>query len=141
MTPLMPHIGSCWCHSWPLEAIKALEPFVGDTEHRLWNEGVQGGTIEWMSAMANRLPMMIVTRLIGVPDVDVEQLMRWGYASTQMVEGLVGQEELTAARSGRWSSPAISTSIFWRAAADPQDDLLGTLATARAAGDLPKPLR
>ncbi len=61
---------------------------------RLWNEGAQGGTIEWMSAMANRLPMMIVTRLIGVPDVDIEQLMRWGYASTQVVEGLVGQEEL-----------------------------------------------
>ena len=47
--------------------------------------------------MANRLPMMIVTRLIGVPDVDIDQLVRWGYASTQVVEGLVGQDELTAA--------------------------------------------
>ncbi len=47
--------------------------------------------------MANRLPMMIVTRLIGVPDVDIEQLMRWGYSSTKVVEGLVDQDQLTAA--------------------------------------------
>ena len=77
--------------------INALEPFIGETADRLWDEGVRGGTIEWMSAMANRLPMMIVTRLIGVPDVDIEQLVRWGYASTQVVEGLVSQDELTAA--------------------------------------------
>ena len=63
--------------------INALEPFIGETADRLWDEGVHDGTIEWMSAMANRLPMMIVTRLIGVPDVDIEQLVRWGYASTQ----------------------------------------------------------
>ena len=38
--------------------------------------------------MANRLPMMIVTRLIGVPDLDADQVMRLGYASTKVVEGL-----------------------------------------------------
>ena len=48
--------------------IHALESFVAETEDHLWNEGVHGGGIEWMSAMANRLPMMIVSRLIGVPD-------------------------------------------------------------------------
>ena len=31
--------------------------------------------------MANRLPMMIGGRIIGVPDEDIDQLMRWGYAS------------------------------------------------------------
>src|SRR5690606_11537541 len=61
--------------------IAALRPFIAETADRLWDEGAQDGTVEWMSAMANRLPMMIVTRLIGVPDVDTEQLMRWGYAS------------------------------------------------------------
>ena len=44
--------------------IRALEAFVAETEDHLWHEGLQGGGIEWMSAMANRLPMMIVTRLI-----------------------------------------------------------------------------
>ena len=33
----------------------------------LWDEGMRDGAIEWMSAMANRLPMKVVGRLIGVP--------------------------------------------------------------------------
>ena len=49
-----------------------------------------------MSAMANRLPMMIVGRIIGVP-TDIDNLVRRGYAATQMVEGLVSQDQLYAA--------------------------------------------
>ena len=77
--------------------INALESFVGVTENLLWNEGVHDGVIEWMSTMANRLPMMVVGRLIGVPDEDIDQLGQWGYAATKVVEGLVSPEELTAA--------------------------------------------
>jgi cytochrome P450 len=116
--------------------INALEPFIAETAHRLWDESVQGGAIEWMSAMANRLPMMIVTRLIGVPDVDSEQLMRWGYASTQVVEGLVGQEQLAAAGVAVTELAGYINEHFKRAAADPRDDLLSVLATACASGEL-----
>lgn len=116
--------------------INALEPFIGETADRLWDEGVRGGTIEWMSAMANRLPMMIVTRLIGVPDVDIEQLVRWGYASTQVVEGLISQDELTAAGIATMELADYIGEQFQRAAANPQDNLLSVLATACASGEL-----
>ena len=116
--------------------INALESFIGETADRLWNEGAQGDAIEWMSAMANRLPMMIVTRLIGVPDVDIDQLVRWGYASTQMVEGLVGQDELAAAGVAVMELSGYIDEHFQRAAADPQDNLLSDLATACATGEL-----
>ena len=72
-TPLMPPTESCWCRSWQGNESVHWNLFVAETEDRLWNEGVQSGGIEWMSAMANRLPMMIVTRLIGVPDLDTER--------------------------------------------------------------------
>jgi cytochrome P450 len=116
--------------------INALEAFVSETEQRLWHEGVHDGAIEWMSAMANRLPMMIVTRLIGVPDMDIEMLMRLGYASTQVVEGLVGDDELAAAGVAVMELAGYINEHFQQAAADPPDNLLGDLATARAAGDL-----
>ena len=116
--------------------IRALESLVAETEDRLWNEGVQSGSIEWMSAMANRLPMIIVTRLIGVPDLDADQLMRLGYASTKVVEGLVDQDELAAAGVALMELAGYINEHFQRAAADPQDNLLGDLATARAAGEL-----
>jgi cytochrome P450 family 144 len=116
--------------------INALEPFIAETAQRLWAEGLRDGTIEWMSAMANRLPMMVVTRLIGVPDVDTERLLRWGYASTQVVEGLVDQDRLSAAGVAIMELSGYISEHFRRAAADPQDDLLSVLATACASGEL-----
>jgi cytochrome P450 len=116
--------------------ICALEPFIAETTDRLWDEGMRGDTIEWMSAVANRLPMMIVTRLIGVPDVDIDQLVRWGYASTQVVEGLVDHDQLAAAGVAVLELSGYITEHFQRAAANPHDDLLSVLATACAADEL-----
>jgi cytochrome P450 len=116
--------------------IRALESLVAETEDRLWNEGVQSGSVEWMGAMANRLPMTIVTRLIGVPDLDADEVMRLGYASTKVVEGLADQDELAAAEVALMELAGYINEHFQRAATDPQDNLLGDLATARAAGEL-----
>ena len=116
--------------------INELELFARETTDRLWNEGVHDGSIEWMSAMANRLPMMIVTRLIGVPDVDIEQLVRWTYSSTKLVEGLVDQDQLTAAGVATLELASYIVDHFHRAAADPRDDLISVVATAWASGQL-----
>jgi cytochrome P450 family 144 len=116
--------------------INALEAFIGQTAERLWIKGMHGGRIEWMSAMANRLPMMVVTRLIGVPDVDFEQLMQWSYANTKVVEGLVDQDQLAAASVAVLELSGYIIEHLQRAAADPRDDLLSVLATACASGEL-----
>ncbi|WP_319453886.1 MULTISPECIES: cytochrome P450 [unclassified Mycobacterium] len=116
--------------------IRAAESFVTDTAELLWRDGVHGGRIEWMSAMANRLPMMVVARLIGVPDDDVDQLIAWSYAATQMLDGVVSADELAAAGTAAVELAGYIATHFDRAAADPQDNLLGDLATAVARGEL-----
>ena len=116
--------------------INALESFVGVTENLLWNEGMHDGVIEWMSTMANRLPMMVVGRLIGVPDEDIDQLGQWGYAATKVVEGLVSPEELTAAGVAVMELAGYIIDHFPKAAADPKDNLLSDLALVCAAGEL-----
>jgi cytochrome P450 family 144 len=116
--------------------IRAVENFATHTADRLWNDGLRNGRIEWMSAMANRLPMMVVAQLIGVPDTDVDQLVEWGYAATQLLEGLVGQDQLHGAGAAVLALSGYIAERFEEAAADPRDNLLGQLATARAAGEL-----
>lgn len=116
--------------------VRAFEPFIGDTATRIWNAHAQDGHIEWMSAMANRLPMMIVGRIIGVPDADIDKLIRWGYSATQVVEGLVTQAQMDAAGIAVMELSAYITEQFQHAAGNPQDDLLGDLATACASGEL-----
>lgn len=117
-----------------VKRIRALEPFIAATADQLWNEQLLDGRIEWMGAVANRLPMMIVGRLIGVPDEDVDKLVQWGYSATQMVEGLVSQDQLTAAGVAVLELGGYIMDRLDRAAADPRDDLLGDLVAACAAG-------
>lgn len=116
--------------------IGAAEQFVTETAERLWTEGLQDGRIEWMCAMANRLPMMVVGRIIGVPDDDVDMLIAAGYATTQLLDGLVDADELAAASAAATELSAYIGDYFQRAAAHPGDNLLGDLATACSSGEL-----
>lgn len=125
---LLPHLAA--------KRIRAFEPFIADTATQLWDAYLGGGRIDWMDAVANRLPMMIVGRIIGVPDADVDKLIQWGYSATQVVEGLVTSEQLESAGVAVLELSGYITELFQRAAADPRDDLLGDLATACARGAL-----
>ena len=106
------------------------------TAGQLWTERLRYGRIEWMQAVASRLPMMVVARLIGVPDTDVDRLLRWGYAGTQLLEGLVSADELAAAGVAVVELSGYIADHFERAAAEPQDNLLGDLGRAWASGEL-----
>jgi cytochrome P450 family 144 len=116
--------------------IRAIEQFAIDTADRLWNRALRDGHVEWMDAVANRLPMMVVAELIGVPATDTAELMRWGYAATQMLEGLISEEQLAAAGVAVMELSGYISEQFARAATDPQDNLLGELAVACAAGEV-----
>ncbi|BBZ52610.1 cytochrome P450 [Mycobacterium heidelbergense] len=116
--------------------IRDLEQFVTDTADRLWTEGLRDGRIEWMGAMANRLPMMVVAALIGLPDADVARLVKWGYAATQLLEGLVDREQLAASGVAVLELSGYIDEQLDRAAAHPRDNLLGALSTACAAGEV-----
>ncbi len=115
--------------------IRAFEPFIAQTAAQLWETNAADG-IEWMSAMANRLPMMIVGRIIGVPDTDIDKIIRWGYAATQVVEGLVTPAQMESAGVAVMELSSYVLEQFGQAAADPRDNLLGDLAAACASGEL-----
>ncbi|CAA0136383.1 Cytochrome P450 144 [Mycolicibacterium vanbaalenii] len=112
--------------------IHALEGFVIETIDRLWRHG----RVEWMSAVGDRLPMMVVCRLLGVPVEDTDQLASWAYASTQFLGGLVGQDGLESAGTAAVQLSGYIAGKLQEATANPPDNLLGDLASACAAGEL-----
>ncbi|ULN48417.1 cytochrome P450 [Mycolicibacterium goodii] len=116
--------------------VRAFEPFIAATTTALWRNNLRDGRIEWMSAVANRLPMMIVGRIIGVPDADVDKLVRWGCSATQVVEGLVSQDQLAQAGVAVMELAGYIADQFRHAAKDPHDNLLGDLAAACATGEM-----
>jgi len=116
--------------------IQAMATFIAETFDQLWAGGLRDGGIEWMGALADKLPMMVVADLIGVPAEDVDELIRWAYTSTLLLDGLVDEQQLAAAGVAGMEMGNYIHGQFVRAASDPQDNLLGALATARGAGDI-----
>src|ERR1700759_4110309 len=124
---LLPHLAA--------KRIRLLETFVAATAEDLWCNA-RNGRIDWMRDIANRLPMMVVARLIGVPDTDVDKLMDWGYAGTQFLERLVSDDQLATATASVIELTGYIAEHFERAASDPRDNLLGDLAIACARGEV-----
>ena len=116
--------------------VRELEPHIVATFENLWARKTSAHTLEWMDAVANRLPMMIVARLIGVPDADSDQLARWGYASTQLLDGLLSDDSVNASMKSLGELNAYIVEHLNRAQSAPSDDLISVLATACTEGQL-----
>ena len=117
--------------------VRALEPLVTETVARLWGEGVgDDGVVDWVAAMANRLPMTLVSRLIGLPPVDMEWLVTGAYAAAQMLDGAITPLQLKKAIASATELAGYLADQFARARKDPGDNLLGDFARHCNAGDL-----
>ena len=125
---LVPHLSA--------RRVRVIEEFAQDTARRLWSEGLVDGQIEWMSAIANRLPMMVVARLLGLPDEDVDKLIRLGYATTTLLDGVVSPAQLEAAGMAAMELSGYVMEHFEKATESPQPGLIGDLAARCKSGEL-----
>jgi cytochrome P450 len=117
--------------------IRALEPVIAAVASELWSSSARNGQIDWMPAMADLLPMIVVAHhLIGLPKEDVPQLVERGYASTEALGAVMPVEKLPDVAVAQAEMITYLQSSFERAARDPGDDLLGDLARAVQRGDI-----
>jgi cytochrome P450 family 144 len=125
---LLPHLSA--------KRVRIIEEFAAHTADRLWDENVVDGQIEWMSAMANRLPMMVVAKLLGLPDTDVDNLIRLGYATTTMLDGVVTQAQLEAASIAAFELSSYVMEHFEKATGTDEPGLIPDMAARFAAGEV-----
>ena len=116
--------------------VRIIEEFAVQTADRLWEENLHDGQIEWMSAMANRLPMMVVARLLGLPDDDVDKLIRLGYAATTLLDGIVTPDQLQAAGMAAFELSGYVLEHFENASASDEHGLIADMAERYASGEL-----
>ena len=125
---LLPHLSA--------KRVAIIEDFAVQTADRLWAENLHDGQIEWMSAMANRLPMMVVARLLGLPDDDVDRLIRLGYAATTLLDGIVTPEQLQAAGMAAMELSRYVLEHFENPSARGEHGLIADMAGRYASGEL-----
>ena len=127
---LLPHLSA--------KRVRVIEEYAERTAKQLWSDSLADGRIEWMSAMANRLPMMVVTRLLGLPSSDVNELIRLAYASSTLLDGVVTPRQLEAAGTAAMELAGYVLDHFARAATNPDQGLINDMAARCASGELPE---
>jgi cytochrome P450 family 144 len=125
---LLPHLSA--------RRVQIIEEFAAQTADRLWDENLHDGQIEWMSAMANRLPMTVVARLLGLPADDVDELIRLGYAATTLLDGVVTPDQLQAAGIAAFELSSYVLEHFENASASDEHGLIADMAERYASGEL-----
>jgi cytochrome P450 len=125
---LLPHLSA--------KRVRIIEEFASHVAERLWDENLHEGRIEWMSAMANRLPMMVVAKLLGLPDTDVDNLIRLGFATTTLLDGVVTAAQLEAAGAAAFELSSYVMEHFEKASASTESGLIPDLAARYAASEV-----
>ncbi|WP_156688900.1 cytochrome P450 [Mycobacterium sp. Marseille-P9652] len=125
---LLPHLSA--------KRVRIIEEFADQTADRLWEENLRDDRIEWMSAVANRLPMMVVARLLGLPEDDVDNLIRLGYATTTLLDGVVTPDQLEAAFAAALELSGYVTEHFEKASGGTEQGLIPDLAARCRSGEL-----
>lgn len=125
---LLPHLSA--------KRVRIIEEFAAQTADRLWEQNLRDGEIEWMSGIANRLPMMVVCKLLGLPDDDVDKLIRLGYATTTLLDGIVTPVQLAEAGAAAMELFGYVLERFERTSANGEYGLIADLAARYASGEL-----
>ena len=94
--------------------MRAMEP-----EFRALVEGAMAdipadGAFEWMSKLAEPLPMVMVARILGLPDALAPELKKQGYAMVEGLSGFVLDERLTELENEQLDGLAAVTEAYTR---------------------------
>jgi cytochrome P450 len=105
-----------------------LEADIVDLAHDCITRAVDNGTVEFMSAIGNVVPISIISRLIGFQDRDLDQLLSAAFDSTAMLGATLSRDELMTliARTGEihtWIAEQLAVAVQ-----TPRGDLLGAVA-------------
>ncbi|SFR53980.1 cytochrome P450 [Litoreibacter janthinus] len=114
--------------------IKALAPEIEELSHQLI-DGLPDDPFDLLAHFAQHLPVIIIARLLGVPEDKAPDLLRWSNAMVRMyVAGRTRADEDAAAQAAQDFSAYLTTYIDARRAS-PADDLITHLIAAEEDGE------
>jgi cytochrome P450 family 144 len=113
-----------------------LEPDVVEIANACVTRALADGSVEFMTAIGNVVPITMISRLIGFRNSNIDQLLRAAFDSTAMLGSTLSYEELMehVGRTGEiqmWIGDQLATAIT-----EPGDDLLGAVARGVDAAQL-----
>ena len=119
-------------------AIASLEPRIRERTDTLLDEVIERGTMDLVVDFADRLPVMVIADMIGVPE-DVSRLRGWTDAILHLGDAVGGGEAAARAirnfRAAKDEMRPYLHELLEARRASPKDDLLTRLVEAEVDGE------
>jgi len=133
--PLHTRLRRVVSRSFASHRIEQMEPRIRSITSELLDRVEQRGRFEVMADLANPLPMMVISEMLGIPPEDYDRFKSWcdGFVAGQNVPpGMPVPPEVEVANSALREYFAAEIEKRQR---QPSDDLIGTLVAAQEQGD------
>ncbi len=114
--------------------IAALGPEIDALANALI-DGIDGGGFDLLDAFAETLPVVVIARLLGVPESMSGQLLAWSHAMVAMYQARRDRAIEDAANAAARDFAAYLRGLVAERRAGPADDLIGSLIVAEADGE------
>jgi cytochrome P450 family 144 len=116
--------------------MEALDPEINDLADGLVSRALETGTIEFMSAIGNVVPITMISRLIGFRGSNLDELWHSAVHMTRLVGSTLTLDELMSVAAAGDQVQAWIADQVAEAVKEPSDDLLGAVARSIADGIL-----
>ncbi len=117
-----------------MEAMRPeIEAFIGEQFEIARSQGTR---VEWANTVAHPVPARVIGRLIGLPDEDWPNVMRWALHGGLLLAGFHTPKTMNAISQENSDASRFLYAKLAEAGNDPGDDLVGVCAKAVANGDL-----
>ncbi|PWK62761.1 cytochrome P450 [Roseicyclus mahoneyensis] len=93
------------------------------------------GAFDLLDAFCRPIPVILIARLLGVPEAMAPELLRWSNAMVQMYQARRTRAEEVAANAAAEDFAGFLRAYVERRRTDPRDDLITALITAEEAGE------
>ena len=116
-------------------AIERLRPMVQELVDEALTPVGRGERFELISTLAFPLPFQVITRMLGMPDGDTEQLRDWSHRLAGTLDPILSEEQVREALDSALKLRAHLTEVIAWKRANPADDLLSGMIEQSDDGD------
>jgi cytochrome P450 len=116
-------------------SVAKMEDYIRATAHRLLDEVEGTDEFDLMKGFAIPLPTIVIARMIGVPERDLDRFKVWSDRLARALEPLLTPEEQEQVFQSDRKLAEYHTAIIDQRRREPRDDLVSRLVEAEEQGD------
>ena len=116
-------------------SVTKMEDYIRSTAHQLLDSVDDASEFDLMEVLANPLPVIVIAKMIGIPEKDLREFMTWSNQYVRILEPILSGKELEIILEAVKKFDHYFGNMIHQRRSEPRDDLVTRLVEAQDTGD------